>query len=142
MQPSENAIQLVKANEGLRLEAYQDAAGIPTIGYGHTAGVHMIQTITQEQADAFLEHDLAVAAAAVNQLVKVPLTQNQFDALVSFVFNLGEGHLACSTLLKWLNSGHYQDAAKQFDAWCMACGKVFQGLVKRRAAERALFEAG
>ena len=140
MQPSQNAIQLVKASEGLRLTAYSDSVGVLTIGYGHTGAVRPGQTITQEQADAFLAQDLGVAGAAVNRLVTVPLNQNQFDALTSFTFNLGEGNLARSTLLKLLNQKNYQAAAAQFPVWCMAGGQALKGLRDRRAAERALFE--
>lgn len=141
MLPSQNAIQLVKASEGVRLTAYQDSSGVWTIGYGHTANVVEGQTITQAQANNLLMLDLATAADAVNRLVTVPLTQNQFDALVDFVFNEGEGKFARSTLLKLLNQRNYQAAAAQLPMWCMAGGEVLAGLVTRRAAERALFEA-
>ena len=143
MQPSQNAINLVKASEGLRLTAYPDPAsgGSPwTIGYGATTAVHKGDVITQEQADAFLGRDLAVSADAVNRLVKVPLSQCQMDALVSFVYNLGGGRLAGSTLLRLLNQGRYSEAARQFPYWVMGGGVVLPGLVKRRSAERALFE--
>lgn len=141
MLPSQNAIQLVKASEGVRLTAYQDSSGVWTIGYGHTANVVEGQTITQAQANNLLMLDLATAADAVNRLVTVPLTQNQFDALVDFVFNEGEGNFARSTLFKLLNQRNYQAAAAQLPMWCMASGEVLAGLVTRRAAERALFEA-
>lgn len=141
MLPSQNAIQLVKASEGVRLVAYSDVKGVLTIGYGHTGNVRPGQTITQAQAEDFLVQDMAAAADAVNRLVQVKLTQNQFDALVDFVFNEGQGHFAGSTLLKLLNQRNYQAAAGQFRVWCMAGGVVLQDLVNRRAAERALFEA-
>jgi lysozyme len=141
MLPSQNAVQLVKASEGVELTAYQDSGGVWTIGYGHTANVVEGQTITQAQATNLLMLDLATAAAAVNRLVTVSLNQNQFDALVDFVFNEGQGNFARSTLLRLLNARNYQAAAAQFPVWCMDDGQVLQALVTRRAAERELFEA-
>lgn len=140
MQPSQNAVDLIKASEGLRLTAYRDSAGILTIGYGSTGGIKPGQRITPEQAEAMLVDDLDEAADAVRKLVTVPLTQGQFDALCSFVFNLGAGRLRDSTLLRLLNQGKYGEAAAQFRFWVMAGGKPLPGLVKRRAAERALFD--
>lgn len=140
--PSQAAIDLVKASEGLRLEAYQDAGGVWTIGYGHTRDVQPGDVITQQQADDFLREDLAEAAEGVNALVKVPLNQGQFDALCDFVFNLGEHDLERSTLLRLLNAGNYEAAANQFRVWVMGAGEVLPGLVKRRAAERVLFVNG
>lgn len=136
------AVDLVKHFEGLYLNAYLCPAGVPTIGYGHTEGVKLGQTITAAQAEAFLSADLTDAARQVDKLVKVPLTANQRGALASFVFNLGAGSLASSTLLKLLNAKDYAGAAAQFDQWVHAAGKVLPGLVKRRAAERELFEDG
>jgi lysozyme len=95
--------------------------------------------ITQAQADAWLREDLAKAAACVNANVKVPLTQNQFDALTDFCFNVGVGNFIASTLLRLLNAGNYAGAATQFDRWNLAAGRVLPGLVKRRLAERQLF---
>lgn len=143
MQPSQDAYNLVKASEGLRLDAYPDPAsgGSPwTIGYGHTAGVRKGDSITEEKANDLLGEDLAIAAAEVERLVMVPLKQGQFDALCDFVFNLGAAKLASSTLLRVLNKKDYSGAAVQFKAWVMAGGEVMPGLVKRRAAEKALFE--
>ena len=141
MQISKAGLDLIKQFEGLYLKAYRCPAGVPTIGYGHTAGVAMGQTITQQQADDYLRRDVRMFERAVERLVKVPLTQGQFDALVSFAFNLGEGALAQSTLLRLLNAGDYAGAAAQFDRWNKSGGRVLPGLVRRRAAERALFEA-
>ena len=141
MQISKAGLDLIKQFEGLYLKAYRCPAGVPTIGYGHTAGVAMGQTITQQQADDYLRRDVRQFERAVARLVTVPLTQGQFDALVSFAFNLGEGALAQSTLLRLLNTGDYAGAAAQFDRWNKAGGRVLPGLVRRRAAERALFEA-
>lgn len=140
MQPSQAAIDLIKAAEGLRLTAYRDSAGILTIGYGSTGGIKPGQTITPEQAEAMLVDDMDEAADAVRKLVTVPLTQGQFDALCSFVFNLGAGRLRDSTLLRLLNQRKYGEAAAQFRFWVMSGGEPLPGLVKRRAAERALFE--
>ena len=141
MQISKAGLDLIKQFEGLYLKAYRCPAGVPTIGYGHTAGVAMGQTITQQQADDYLRRDVRQFERAVARLATVPLTQGQFDALVSFAFNLGEGALAQSTLLRLLNAGDYAGAAAQFDRWNKAGGRVLPGLVRRRAAERALFES-
>lgn len=139
MKPSQAAIKLVKASEGLRLEAYQDVGGVWTIGYGHTRDVHAGMVITEHQADVMLLSDLDDAARDVESMVTVPLTQGQFDALCDFVFNLGPGDLERSTLLRLLNRRNYEAAANQFRVWVMAAGTVQPGLVKRRAAERELF---
>ncbi|MET0332566.1 MAG: lysozyme [Dyella sp.] len=155
MQPSNNARALVMASEGLRLSAYPDpgtGAAPWTIGYGSTKGVRAGLVITEAEADARLDADLADAAAIVIAAVRVPLNQNQFDALVSFVFNVGPGRKGGksgfvvlsngepSTMLRMLNSGGYMAAARQFTYWTMAGGVTLPGLVTRRAAERALFE--
>ncbi|MBB3265779.1 GH24 family phage-related lysozyme (muramidase) [Azospirillum sp. OGB3] len=141
-----DALDLVRRFEGLYLDAYLCPAGVPTVGYGHTAGVKMGQTITSLQAEVFLRADMADAAAAVDKLVKVPLPDRQRGALASFVFNLGAGALQSSTLLRLLNQGDYAGAAAEFSKWVYATvnGKKVQldGLKKRRAAEKALFEAG
>ena len=139
MRISEKGINLIKRFEGLRLEAYLDSVAVPTIGYGHTRGVKLGQTITQEQADAFLEEDIHEFELAIQRLVHINLTQNQFDALVSFTFNLGIGNLKQSTLLKKLNAGDITGAANEFNRWVYAGGKKLTGLVKRRSAERLLF---
>ncbi|MHA7064050.1 lysozyme [Azospirillum argentinense] len=139
-----DALALVRHFEGLYLKAYLCPAGVPTIGYGHTAGVRMGQTINGLQAEVFLRADMAEAARDVDRLVKVPLTDRQRGALASFVFNLGAGALQTSTLLRLLNQGDYAGAAGQFGRWVFATvnGEKVQlpGLVKRRAAEKALFE--
>lgn len=135
----EKGLELIKQFEGLRLEAYLCPAGVWTIGYGHTAGVSAGDIITSEQADSYLRQDLAGAEKAVNHAVSVAINQNQFDALVSFTFNLGAGNFQKSTLLKKMNSGDYQGAADQFLVWVKAGGKKLSGLVARRQAERALF---
>ncbi|WP_041930742.1 lysozyme [Pantoea ananatis] len=139
MQTSNKDIDLIKRFEGLKLEAYRDSVGIPTIGYGHTHNVKIGDVITAEQADKFLREDLLVAELTINTNVKVKLTQNQFDALASFVFNLGSGNFVKSTLLKKLNAGDFAGAADEFGKWVNAGGKKLAGLVKRRAAEREVF---
>ena len=140
MNISQKGIDLIKKFEGCRLTAYRCPANILTIGYGHTGSdVVTGQKITQEQAEKLLKSDLLVHCNNVSRLVKVPLTQNQFDALVSFEFNVGYGNFASSTMLKLLNQKKYREAAAQFDRWVYANRKVLAGLVKRRAAEKALF---
>lgn len=137
---SQKGLALTQQFEGCKLAAYQDCAGIWTIGYGHTgADVHPKLTITEEEASALLLKDVASAVAAVNHLVIVTLTQNQFDALVDFVYNAGEAHFANSTLLREVNRGNHAGAAAQFLLWDHAGGCVVPGLLKRRQAEQALF---
>lgn len=133
----------LKTFEGLRLQPYQDVAGKWTIGYGHLikAGEYF-DTITEAQAAQLLNDDANTAEDAVNSLVKVPLTQSQFDALVSFVYNVGVGAFRRSTLLRLLNAGDYAGAAAQLPLWRNAGGRVVQGLVNRRAAEVAMFAGG
>lgn len=139
MRTSQKGINLIKKFEGCRLEAYKCPAGIWTIGYGHTKGVKDGQIITQEQAEEFLREDLRIFEQAVESCVKVPLSQNQFDALVSFCYNCGNGALKTSTLLRLLNEGKYKDASEQFLRWNKAGGKVLAGLTRRREEERELF---
>ncbi|WP_322853093.1 lysozyme [Acinetobacter baumannii] len=129
---------------GTRFTAYDDGVGIWTIGIGTTVypnGVKVKKgdTCTPEQAKAYFKHDLAKFEKTVNESVTVPLTQNQFDALVSLTYNIGSGAFKGSTLLKLLNKGDYKGAADQFLVWNKAGGKVMKGLVRRREAERALF---
>lgn len=139
MKPSGACRALVRQFEGCKLQAYLDSAGIPTIGVGHTRGVKMGDRCSQEQADLWLTQDLDDAGAAVASLVKVPLTQNMFDSLTSWVFNLGARRLAESTLLILLNKHEFHGAAAQFSRWVYSDGKVLDGLVRRRAAEAKLF---
>ena len=139
MNISEIGIQLIKNFEGCVLKAYKCPAGIWTIGYGHTSGVKEGQTITLKQAEDYLLQDIRAYEITVNNLVNVPLNQNQFDALVSFCYNLGPNNLKNSTLIKLLNKKDYLGAAEQFDRWVYAGGKKLSGLVKRRAAEKELF---
>jgi lysozyme len=133
-------LSLIKKHEGLRLEAYLPTPNdVWTIGYGHTHTTKKGQKITEAQAEELLRRDIAWAEEAVNKLVVVPLTQNQFDALVSFVFNVGVGAFSKSTLLRLLNAKDYEGAANQFLRWNKQKGKVLNGLTKRREEERKLF---
>ena len=132
-------LALVRAYEGLRLEAYQDSGEIWTIGYGHTLGVRPGDAIGAERAEHMLEADLMTAEAAVSRLVTVRLTDNQFSALVSFVFNVGGGQFGESTLLRKLNEGGYGLVPACLRSWIFDNGRVQPGLVKRRAAEAALW---
>ena len=138
-------MRLIKESEGCVLKAYPDPAtgGEPfTIGYGSTGShVYPGKVITQAEADRLLDEDVDLFERGVNRLVNVDLTQGQFDALVCFAFNLGLGALQQSTLLKLLNAGDYEGAAKQFQRWDKAGGKVMAGLTKRRQAESELFLA-
>ncbi|HCE7950020.1 lysozyme [Pseudomonas aeruginosa] len=139
MRTSQRGIDLIKSFEGLRLSAYQDSVGVWTIGYGTTRGVTRYMTITVEQAERMLSNDLQRFEPELDRLVKVPLNQNQWDALMSFVYNLGAANLESSTLRRLLNAGDYAGAAEQFLRWNKAGGKVLPGLVRRRASERELF---
>ncbi len=138
-QINEAGLKELTSSEGVRLKAYQDGGGVWTIGWGHTKGVSRGQVITREQAEQFLREDLAWAQRAVETSVKVPLSDNQFAALVSFTFNVGEGAFKKSTLLKKLNKGDYNSVPKELMKWCNDNGKRVQGLYNRRMREGALF---
>jgi len=140
MKTSQRGLDLIKQFEGLKLTAYVCPAGVLTIGYGTTAGVTPGMTITAERAEQLLRQDIAKFERGVRDSVKVPLTENQFSALVSFAYNVGLGAFRTSTLLRLLNKGEYAQAAEQFGRWNKAGGKVLPGLTRRRAAERKLFE--
>lgn len=145
MKINQAALDLVKEFEGLKLTAYQDPVGIWTIGYGTTAaagvGVTPIRgmTITAAQAETFLLRGLEKFAGKIADGIDVPVTGNQFGALVSLAYNIGPDAFLKSTLLKKLNAGDYAGAADQFLVWNKAKGKVLKGLTRRREAERALF---
>ena len=132
-------LDIVRFYEGLRLQAYLCPAGIPTIGYGHTKNVKLGDVCIKQQAEEWLENDFFMAKTDVKAVVKVPLRQNQLEALSSFVFNLGVRKLIQSTLLKKLNAGDYTGAASEFDKWVYSGGVKLAGLIKRRAAEKQLF---
>ena len=140
MRTGRDGVELIRHFEGCRFDAYLCPAGVWTIGYGHTADVKEGDSIDQEAAEAFLIEDLETFEQAVTRLVEVPLTQQQFDALVSWTFNLGAGNLAESTLLRKLNNYQYAEVPEQMMRWVKAGGQVLDGLVRRRAAEAALFQ--
>jgi lysozyme len=140
MNISQEGLSLIKKFEGCELEAYKCAAGVLTIGYGSTKGVKEGDTITQEEADKLLLHEMNEYEGYINDAVTVDLKQNQFDALVSWVFNLGPANLKASTMLKVLNNKEYDDVPTQIKRWNKAGGKVLQGLIRRREAEALLFE--
>ncbi len=140
METSEIGKNLIKNFEGLRLHAYKCPSGRLTIGYGHTAGVKENDVISAGIAEVFLETDIKNCEIVLKKYVKVPLTQNQFDALISFIFNIGQGFFASSTLLKLINNKKYIDASNQFERWVHdSNGKPLEGLKRRRKAEKELF---
>ena len=147
MKTSKAGLDLIKQFESFRAAPYLCSAGVPTIGYGTTVYPNGIkvklsdQKITQQLAETFLQHHVNAIEKDVSKLVKVTLTQNQFDALVSFAYNVGLGAFRDSTLLKLLNAGDIDNASKQFERWNKAGGKVSNGLIRRRKAEKALFLA-
>ena len=140
METSSEGISLIQKFEGCELEAYQCSAGVWTIGYGHTKDVVEGMTITKEQAEQMLVDELHEYENYINEYVTVALSQNQFDALVSWVYNLGPANLKASTMLKVLNSGKYEDVPSQMKRWNKAGGKVLEGLIRRREAEACLFK--
>ena len=140
MKISKEGLALIKKFEGCELEAYKCAAGVWTIGYGSTKSVKEGDTINQEEADNLLLHEMEEYEGYINNMVTVDLKQNEFDALVSWVFNLGPANLKASTLLKVLNAKDYEGVPAQIKRWNKAGGKVLQGLIRRREAESLLFE--
>jgi lysozyme len=142
MNLSNAGLELLKRSEGLRLRVYRDVAGFQTIGYGHRilCAEHYLAGITEAQAAALLAQDVEGAEDCVRHLVRVPLTQGQFDALVDFIYNLGVARLANSTLLRELNAGRYDDAAQQLLLWDHAGEKEIAGLKARREAEYTLWK--
>lgn len=137
----QSGLNLIKEFEGLRLEKYKDAVGKWTIGYGHLIlpSERFDRPLTELEAENLLQSDLRKFEGGVIQYVAVSMNQNQFDALVSFAFNLGLANLKGSTLLRLLNHGQYTEAAEQFLRWNKAGGMALPGLTRRRAAERDLF---
>ena len=139
---SEAGVDLIKHFEGLRLTAYQDSVGVWTVGWGSTGDhVKPYMKITEAQAEQLLKDDLVRFEKCVNEYVKVPINQNEFDALCSFSFNLGCNALAGSTLLRKLNAGNpKEEVADEFERWVKAGDQTLPGLVRRREAEALLFE--
>jgi len=139
MRTSQKGIDLIKKFEGCKLKAYKCPGGVLTIGYGHTSKVYKGQIITQEEAELFLREDLIVYENCIKKYVEVNLTQNEFDALVSWTYNLGCGSLKKSTMLWHLNDGKGDLVPIEMQKWNKAGGKVLKGLVRRRKAEADLF---
>ncbi|MGR2920795.1 lysozyme [Acinetobacter sp. 1125_18A] len=141
---SENGFQIIREFESFQPKAYLDTGGIWTIGYGtikYPKGVRVAKgdICTQAQAEMWLKNDCKWVDACLDKYVKVPVTQNQFDALASLVYNIGETAFVKSTLLSVLNQSSYKLAAEQFDRWVYDNGKKIQGLVNRRKKEKELF---
>jgi lysozyme len=144
MQTSEKGLDLIKQAEGFSPKPYICPAGYLTIGYGHLItqsekSTYANRSLSEAEAEILLIKDVEVAERAVRELVKVPLTQGQFDALVSFTYNLGANKLLKSTLLRLLNRGSYAGAAQEFPKWVYANKRRLNGLMKRREAEQRLF---
>ena len=140
MNISQEGLSLIKKFEGCEYNAYKCAAGVWTIGYGHTEGVKEGDLVTQQEADELLKKDVEIFEKEVMKAVTVPMHQHQFDALISWTFNLGGANLNASTMLKVLNQGAYEDVPAQIKRWNKAGGKVLDGLTRRRLAESLLFE--
>jgi lysozyme len=140
--PSAAAYGVIKHFEGYSPIVYIDAAGYPTIGFGHLIkpGERIEEPLLGEAAERLLRQDIAPKAAAVNARVSVPLFQGQFDAVVSWTYNLGEGALKSSTMLKKINAARHEEVPAQMKRWNRAGGKVLKGLERRREAEAALYE--
>ena len=132
-------LEMIKHFEGLELNAYQCAAGVWTIGYGHTKGVQKGMVISEDTANEMLVEELKEYENYITTLVTVELNQNQFDPMVSWVYNLGSSNPQASTLLKVLNAGDYEGVPAQIMRWNKAGGKVLEGLTRRRQAEADLF---
>jgi len=141
MNISQEGISLIKKFEGCELEAYKCAAGVWTIGYGHTKDVKENDVITKEEAESMLVHELQEYCNDVDIAVKVDLKQNEFDSLVSWTYNLGPTNLNSSTMLRVLNEGKHDEVPAQMKRWNKANGQVKEGLVRRREAEALMFEA-
>lgn len=143
MKTSPTGLALIQRFEGFEPQIYTDAAGYPTIGYGHLirAGENFAHGISHEQAVRLLQQDVAVAERAVARLIRVPLTQGQFDALVSFTFNLGSGALQRSTLRQKVLRGYHDEVPPEFLRWVWAGGRKLRGLIARRESEAVLYSA-
>jgi lysozyme len=140
---SQEGLNHIKKSERLRLTAYLPTKDdVWTIGWGHTKTARKGMVITEKQAQKLLRQDLAWVRTTISTLVRVPLSQSQYDALASFIFNIGRTKFAKSTLLRKLNSGDYLGAANEFPRWNKQKGKVLRGLTRRRKEERASFLKG
>lgn len=136
---SKAGVEFIKALEGYREEPYFCAGGRLTVGYGTTKGVSQDSRVTQEEAERLLIRDLKDVESVLNEYVSVPLSQNQFDALASFVYNVGRYAFRSSSLLKWLNTARYDRISSELRRWVHAKGRVIKGLEKRRQKEAELF---
>jgi lysozyme len=142
MKTSDNGIDFLKEVESVKLKAYLDTGGVWTNGVGHTGpDVHEGQVVDEAQVNAWLKEDVLEAEDAVNRGVKVSLSQNQFDALVSFTFNVGVSAFLNSTLLRKLNASDYEGAKNELSRWVRDNGKIVKGLVNRRLKEQKLYSA-
>jgi lysozyme len=144
---SAQGIELIQEFEGLRTRAYRDAVGVWTIGYGHTSAAGLPRVtkgmeITQEEADTILKRDIAMFSEGVARLVKVALTDDQFSSLVSFAYNVGLGNFQNSSVLKSINARDFNSVPHRLALWTKAGGRILPGLIRRRAAEAALFSSG
>ena len=139
MNISKEGLSLIKKFEGCELEAYLCPAGVWTIGYGHTKDVKEGDKINKDEADYLLQEEMIEYESYINDFVEVPLNQNQFDALCSWVYNLGPTNLKNSTMLRVLNEEKYADVPQEIKRWNKAGGEVLDGLIKRREAEAKMF---
>ena len=139
LQASPAAYDIIKEFEGFVPDVYTDPTGTRTIGYGHTGRHVARETISQEEAEEILEEDVQTVLHALSELIEVPLKQNQLDAVISLVYNIGQGAFARSTLLRLLNMSNFEAAAREFPKWRLSKGIPLPGLKRRRAAERLLF---
>tara|TARA_R100000234_G_C4966553_1_gene164174 strand:- start:145 stop:582 length:438 start_codon:yes stop_codon:yes gene_type:complete len=139
MNISKEGLSLIKKFEGCELEAYLCPAGVWTIGYGHTKDVKEGDKINKDEADYLLQEEMIEYESYINDFVEVPLEQNQFDALCSWVYNLGPTNLKNSTMLRVLNEEKYADVPQEIKRWNKAGGEVLDGLIKRREAEAKMF---
>lgn len=141
MKATARAVNLIKQFESCALKAYKCPAGVLTIGWGNTSHAKAGMTCTQAQAYAWLNEDISnTERIIIEALDGAPINQDQYDALVSFVFNIGGGNFQKSTMLKKIKAGDYSGAAAEFGRWVYAGKKILPGLVMRRATEKALFE--
>lgn len=139
MHTSDIGLNLIKKYEGLRLKAYKCPAGVLTIGYGHTNNVRPDDVITEQQAVELLLRDVYDCEGVISHLITKTLNQGQFDACISFIFNVGAGNFQKSTLRRKINEGDFESASKEFSKWVFSKGKKLNGLIKRREEERKLF---
>lgn len=139
MKTSEKGLEIIKRFEGLELKSYLCPANVWTVGYGHTKTAKEGMDITESKAEELLREDIRMFEEGVQKAVEVKLDQEQFDALVSFTFNVGLGAFRASTLRRKLNKSDYKGAANEFKKWKFANGRILSGLVRRRKAEADLF---